>query len=333
MSYTYTKSCEYCRRSFTAKRKEAKYCSDGCRVSAYKKRKGLWIPDFKQMASMQRRLPSANEHKLIAVGQQIEVLRRELESLEKKFNKSREEFEQYNNWAKTEYGTMWRDNAKKKADEMDLISDEIGKKVTLIKKQEVIAQKLNTEIEIEQLRTNKKTYTSEDIKAIEFEQLDFTGEWYNTFGRPARGFMMILYGTPFGGKTTYSLKFAQYLSMFGSVLFITAEEGIVATFQSKVKSCGANSIVYSEERFKQAILKDAKKFDFVVIDSISKIGLDAEELDDWHIKNEKCSIIGILQSRRDGDYKGSAEYTHNADIVVKVSREKIEVEKNRYMIF
>jgi hypothetical protein len=35
----YKKTCEYCGKEFTAKHKKARYCSDACKMHAYRNRK------------------------------------------------------------------------------------------------------------------------------------------------------------------------------------------------------------------------------------------------------------------------------------------------------
>jgi DNA replication protein DnaC len=331
MKSVYTKQCAYCHRFYTAQRKESKFCSDSCRVNAYKKRKGLWIPDFREMAQMQRKLPSAQEHKLLAVSSKIEHTKKSLFKLEEDYKRAMESYKIYMNSAQSAYTKYYEEQAEKYANEMERIANQMEVKTAELQDYEKKAQELNRNIEIENMRVSKKTYSAKDISKMEFEHLDFDGQYFDYFGRPARGFMMILHGMPFGGKTTFTLQFAQYLTRFGKVLFVSAEEGLTATFKSKIENLKIADVMFSDERFSEAILKDARRYDFVVIDSISKVSLAAERLEEWHQKNSKCAVIGILQSRRDGDYKGSAEYTHNADIVVAVNRNEIKIEKNRYL--
>jgi len=60
MKQLYYRSCDYCKKQFTAKNKMAKYCSNGCRVMAWKIKHGIPIPQFK-VQEIANRIPTKTE--------------------------------------------------------------------------------------------------------------------------------------------------------------------------------------------------------------------------------------------------------------------------------
>lgn len=67
-----------------------------------------------------------------------------------------------------------------------------------------------------------------------YKTFDFSGTWQEVFGNPEKGSLWLIYGNEKNGKTTFSLKLAEYLSKFEKVLYVSAEEGVKKSFQSAV---------------------------------------------------------------------------------------------------
>ncbi len=68
-----------------------------------------------------------------------------------------------------------------------------------------------------------------------FKLFEFTGQWGEILGHPERGGIWIIYGNEKNGKTFFALKLADYLTGYGEVLYISAEEGTGAEFQKNAK--------------------------------------------------------------------------------------------------
>lgn len=65
-----------------------------------------------------------------------------------------------------------------------------------------------------------------------FKTFPFDGVFLETMGTPETNGLFLIYGDLKQGKTSFSLIFAEYLSQFDKVAYISAEQGISSSFQS-----------------------------------------------------------------------------------------------------
>ena len=165
--------------------------------------------------------------------------------------------------------------------------------------------------------------------------LSIDGDWERFLGRPERGFLLALHGTPFSGKSSLCLRLLGYLCRFGSCLYISAEEGISESFKRKVQQWlpPTSEVTISSTKIPGGIKRAVAKFDFVVIDSVQAATLSVDDLES--MIGKKTSIIAVLQSTKDGGYRGGTDYIHLADIVWGISMvensQNIDVQKNRFL--
>ena len=80
------------------------------------------------------------------------------------------------------------------------------------------------------------------------------------------------------GKSIWSFQFANYLTRFGKVLYIAAEEGFSATLQQKLVEFGgiSDNMYFANYRNFEQIREALKQndYEFVVVDSINFINLE-----------------------------------------------------------
>jgi hypothetical protein len=164
-------------------------------------------------------------------------------------------------------------------------------------------------------------FTGDDILKKEFITYDFKGKFLELIGKPSKPFSTIIWGKPKGGKSNFSIRFADYLSeYFGSVCYIAAEEGISETLQLKIKDIGGGGVIFVVLKDRELIreyLKN-KKYDFVFIDSINKVNINDEFLELLKAENKNTSFIAIVQVTKSGIFKGDQALTHNCDFIIKV---------------
>lgn len=173
--------------------------------------------------------------------------------------------------------------------------------------------------------------TAEQIASQKFELLPFSGQWLELVGKPEKNFTMMLHGEPGAGKTTFILKFVQYLTKFGNVLYVSSEEFGSATLASKVKEL-LNPIP-SNLHFASDIAKGSlPAYDFIVLDSVNDLGLDIESFKELKASNPKAAFILVLQHTKQGQFKGGKEWEHEAQIAGVVTDGVISIYKNRYGI-
>ncbi|ASS47615.1 MAG: hypothetical protein A3D31_17470 [Candidatus Fluviicola riflensis] len=153
-----------------------------------------------------------------------------------------------------------------------------------------------------------------ELAQMHFPTLGFRGKWLDFIGDPTQGFTAMVFGRPKFGKSALCIEFADYLSKnHGEVLYVAREEHLSGTLQKKVQHSRAYEVNYSG-----SIPADLSRYDFVFLDSITKLGLTAEDLDDLRDEYPKVSFIFIFQTTKQGAFRGSNGYQHDVDIVIEI---------------
>ena len=158
--------------------------------------------------------------------------------------------------------------------------------------------------------------TSENLASKHFQTLGLKNPWLSLIGDPSPGFNMLLYGAPKSGKSTLALAFGKYLAQnHGKTLYWSNEEGFGYTMQEKIKRLGAEhpNLFISEE-----LPVNLSAYKFVIIDSITKAGMDHRDMAALKHSNPGVSFIFIAQSTKDGSYRGARDLEHEVDVIVKV---------------
>ncbi len=168
------------------------------------------------------------------------------------------------------------------------------------------------------------TYSPQTIREKNFKTYPFTGDWEKLIGQPDVRFSSIIHGVAKSGKSTFCLKFAQYCSQWGKVLYVASEELISMSLQQRLETY---NIVSPKIRFVgirsveglEHLARNARPR-FIIVDSAQILGLgfkDFKRLKEtfkrmyrsWHI---------VLQSKANGDFKGGTEWVHETDVKIKV---------------
>ena len=176
------------------------------------------------------------------------------------------------------------------------------------------------------------------LSASELEQMDYDkyvfGEdkYGNFMGNPAVGFHAIVFGLPKGGKSIWSMQFADYLANhFGDVLYIASEEGFKGTIKEKISEWTTNrtNLKFGNFRGYDEIKDNISNYDFVFIDSLDYADISVDEMEELKEENPNTSFITIKQVTKDGKFRGSQEFAHNCDIIVEII-DGIANQKGRY---
>jgi len=174
---------------------------------------------------------------------------------------------------------------------------------------------------------NKGIMNSSELLNYSYQRYPFDGKWEQFIGQPSKNFHAMIYGRPKQGKSILSVQFAQYLSQnFGRVLYVASEEGFSVTLQNKIKEFAmdnpnldfANFRTY--EQIKEAL--HVRKYSFVFIDSVNFIKITPEDIEDLKAMNKNTAFITIQQATKNGNFRGSQEFAHNCDAVIKVESGK-----------
>ena len=187
------------------------------------------------------------------------------------------------------------------------------------KAQELLRLQRDEEIEDS---TSTGIMSSRDLKDYRYDNYDFDGKWLDLVGKPARKFHMMVYGRPKQGKSYFCFDLAQYLSNFGKVLYIAAEEGFSATLQKKLEDMGGDNDNLDFANFRDyETIKNAlpgHDYRFVVIDSVNYIRIEPEQIEELKADNPRMALITVQQATKDGKFRGSQQFAHNCDIIIEV---------------
>lgn len=186
-----------------------------------------------------------------------------------------------------------------------------------------------------QIQSSKSKITSaEEMGAMQYETLPFTGDYREWIGNPPKNFKMMVYGEPGFGKSTLTLGFANYLKQWGKVLFASSEEFGAPSLTEKIKRLKVNGIDFNDT------IKgiDLTPYQFIFIDSVNDMGLSYEEFKKL-IKETypEKSFILIVQSTKNNNFRGSNDWPHLVEIVCEgykndAGKSIVKAKKNRYML-
>lgn len=211
--------------------------------------------------------------------------------------------------------------------ELDQMREACRKKISEIDKQIALLK-----IEIETPKEQEKKADKISSQVLHGESLvkqniptyEFSEPYSDFIGHPTENFSAIVYGLPKSGKSNFSIQFASYLArQFGKVLYVASEEGLQSrTLIDKVKYNLSDNreIFFSGSRDMAEVRKQIKEKDykFVFFDSLNVLHLTSAQLEDIKQENKDKAFISVLQSTKDGAFKGNQDFAHNCDIVIKV---------------
>lgn len=175
---------------------------------------------------------------------------------------------------------------------------------------------LNGVEEVQEVKPKQNLMNSIDFANLHFNSIGFSGKWLNLIGDPSPGFTAMVFGRPKMGKSYLCVDFAGYLARnHGKVLYVANEEKLDATLQMKLN----DTDVKHENLFVSDYLpEDLSKYQFIILDSVNKLGLSPKDLENLKKNNPGKSFIFIFQTTKDGKFKGANSYQHDVDVVIEV---------------
>ena len=162
----------------------------------------------------------------------------------------------------------------------------------------------------------KAVMPSGELMRMKFETIGLRGKFRELIGDPAVGFTAMVFGQPKSGKSTLMLEFAHHLAReHGEVLYCAIEEGYGYTLQEKIARLGT---VHERLNFSDRVPSDLSAYDFVFIDSVSKAGMELEDLVKLKHANPRTSFVFIFHSTKQGQFRGGNELAHEVDVIIEV---------------
>lgn len=169
---------------------------------------------------------------------------------------------------------------------------------------------------------------SMDVLKIKHKKLGLTGKWLKFIGDATRGFKAMVYGRPKMGKSYLSVGFAGYLARkIGKVLYVAREEGFDETFRIKLKELGA---AHPNLDISDFLPEDLSGYDFVFLDSVSRLGLNPNDLEGLEKQYPEISFLYVHQVTKKGISRGSNEHLHNVDVIIEVPEKGYAIQNGRF---
>ena len=173
-----------------------------------------------------------------------------------------------------------------------------------------------------------KILSSQDMLSIQFEELDFQGDWLELFGQPAPSFDFMLDGGAGDGKTTFLIKFAKYLAVnFGKVLYISSEEFGTSTLNKKIEEIQA---IHDNLFWTENLKHNLEEYDFIIIDSVNDLKLKLSQYKYLREEYPLTAFILSVQHTKAGDYRGGKDWEHEVEIAGTIEEGVVSIYKNRY---
>ena len=176
--------------------------------------------------------------------------------------------------------------------------------------------------------TKNTIMNSQAIQNMEFERLGFHGKWLDFIGDPSPGFTAMIFGRPKMGKSFLAVDFAGYLAEWhGEALYVAKEEGINATLREKIEEM---AVAHPDLDFADFLPADLSGYKFVFLDSVTKLRLTPEDLDELRATYRKVSFVFIFQTTKTGAFRGRNDFQHDVDVVIEMPEKGIAVQNGRF---
>jgi len=333
--------CSNCSKNFWKKRENHLYCCNSCRSKAYRRRKGIPEPSFLS-GSKDGSIGDCKPCKTKASIRSFDV---SLSATQSTIHKLQNDIYYWQNvittadkgqfpiWTIALAGggfTMGESEASKLAYLLlgGVIGNAMDKQVADPTRIKVNARKQISLIK-STIRSLKQEQKEQELRATPngiysaSQVLNITNEVYHfhkpftVLGHPQKNFSMMIYGVPDSGKSHFAMRMAAYTKKYhGSTLFVSAEEGTSKRYQDKVSNYEYLGDVLPDASGINSIYTGMKgrKYDFVFLDSINRLRIEANELRQLRKDFPNTAFIYILQSTKDNKYKGSREIEHDTEI-------------------
>ena len=148
----------------------------------------------------------------------------------------------------------------------------------------------------------KRAYSPKEIANIRIKELPLEGKWAEAFGRPGFSETWFVTGQSASGKSSFVMQLAKMLCEFGSVLYLSLEEGVSKSFKERMERFHMEEV---QGRFRVILegdiealrerLNKPKSPSFIVVDSYQYAGWEYKETEALVDEFPKKGFIFISQ--------------------------------------
>ncbi len=173
----------------------------------------------------------------------------------------------------------------------------------------------------------KRAYSPKEVLAKTYKTLSWGPKWSVPFGEVPVNETWFISGASASGKSSFVMQLAKELCNYGTVLYMSYEEGVSMSFQERLRREKMNEV---QGRFRTVVgdsyddlverLRRPKSAKFVIIDSFQDSKLTYEEVEALITRFHRKSFIFISQ-----EYKGqptgkpAGRVKYKAGIKIRVS--------------
>ncbi len=172
----------------------------------------------------------------------------------------------------------------------------------------------------------KRALTPRDIAAKKWKTLSWGERWSKPFGFPAENASWFISGASASGKSSFVMQLGKELCKYGTVLYMSYEEGVNQSFQRRMGYLKMNEVqgrfrVAVNETYEEVIerLKRPKSPKFVVVDSIQRTDWEYKQIEDLVGMFPKKSFIFVsMEYKSQPMGKPAMKTKYLADMKVRV---------------
>lgn len=183
----------------------------------------------------------------------------------------------------------------------------------------------------------KKAWSSTDLLATKYDEINWSGEWFDNFENPESRGVWSISGRSGNGKTAFLLQLAKELSKKGKVLYNSLEEGNSKTMQNAwrmhgLAECGRKIQLIKEDIETLIIrLKKRQSPNIIFIDSFQYTDLSWKSY--LELKNQFKNKLFIFNHQMKGNkIRGEVGDQVNFDADLKIWVEGFKAfSKGRYL--
>lgn len=185
---------------------------------------------------------------------------------------------------------------------------------------------------------DKDSMTAKELASQKFEGIAIAKPYGDLLGKIELSAIGFIWGENFSGKSTLALGIANAMAVYGRVEYVPAEEDFGITLTNKINRIKAYNGDLHFRRYKG--LKSLKEYligvkaKVVFLDSISVLNANDQEVVNFAqwCRDKQIGMWMIAHANKDGSYKGSSKFAHEADIRIEVLAEDntAHSRKNRY---
>ncbi|MBK6834074.1 MAG: hypothetical protein IPG89_07290 [Bacteroidetes bacterium] len=120
------------------------------------------------------------------------------------------------------------------------------------------------------------------------------------------------------GKSYLCVDWAGYLARnHGKTLYVAKEEKLDATLQLKLND---KNVKHPDLFVSDYLPADLSPYQYIFLDSVNRLGLSPEDLNQLKEEYPDKSFIYIFQTTKEGNFRGANVFQHDVDVVIEIPK-------------